>query len=55
MAREAVRRLNVPFVVIDIAKTADGRWIVIECNDAQETGYTGLPAKALWERVLALC
>ncbi|MGE0742748.1 MAG: ATP-grasp domain-containing protein [Hyphomonadaceae bacterium] len=55
MAHEAVRRLNVPFVVIDIAKTADGRWIVIECNDAQESGYTGVPAKRLWERILALC
>lgn len=54
LAAEVAKRLRVPFVVVDIAKTADGRWIVIECNDAQEAGYTGVSAKALWERVLAL-
>ncbi len=55
LAHEAVKRLNVPFVVIDIAKTSDGGWIIIECNDAQESGYTGVAPKRLWERILAEC
>jgi hypothetical protein len=53
VAKEAAIRLNVPFLVIDFAKTADGRWIVIECNDAQESGYVGIPPRALWQEVLA--
>lgn len=53
LAAEAARRLQVPFLVVDIAKTADGRWIVIECNDAQESGYAAASPRAIWEAVLA--
>ena len=53
IAGEAARRLAVPFLVIDIARTAAGRWIVIECNDAQESGYVGISPLALWRNVLA--
>ena len=53
VAQQAATRLKVPFLVIDFAKTADGRWIVIECNDAQESGYVGIPPQALWQQVLA--
>lgn len=53
LAREAARRLEVPFLVVDIAKTLDGRWIVIECNDAQESGYAAAPPRAIWQAVLA--
>jgi hypothetical protein len=49
----AAIRLQVPFLVIDFAKTNDRRWIVIECNDAQESGYVGIPAHELWRQVLA--
>ena len=34
------------------ARTADGRWIVIECNDAQESGHAGIPPQRLWRAVL---
>lgn len=54
IAREAATRLRVPFLVVDVAKTEDGRWIVIECNDAQESGYAGIAPKAMWDRVLGL-
>lgn len=53
VAQCAAERLPVPFLVVDFAKTADGRWIVIECNDAQESGYAGLSPTALWQHVLA--
>nr|WP_315487779.1 ATP-grasp domain-containing protein [uncultured Rhodoferax sp.] len=52
VAKQAASRLGVPFLVVDFAKTADGRWIVIECNDAQESGYVAIPPQALWQRVL---
>jgi len=52
VARQAAGRLRVPFLVVDFAKAVDGRWIVIECNDAQESGYAGIPAQGLWRRVL---
>ncbi len=53
IARQAATRLGVPFLVVDVAKTSDGRWIVIECNDAQESGYAGVLPQELWRQVLA--
>ena len=52
VAQQAAQRLKVPFLVVDFAKTADGRWIVIECNDAQESGYNGVQPQLLWKQVL---
>lgn len=54
VAREAARRLDVAFLVVDIAQRTDGAWIVIECNDAQESGYAGVPPFALWREVVRL-
>lgn len=53
LAGRAAARLAVPFLVVDFAKTRDGDWIVIECNDAQESGYVAIPPHRLWQRVLA--
>lgn len=52
VAEQVAKRLRVPFLVVDFAKTADRRWIVIECNDAQESGYTGVSPRQLWRRYL---
>jgi hypothetical protein len=52
VAEEAAKRLQVPFLVVDFGKTIDGRWIVIECNDAQEAGYSAIHPQSLWRRVL---
>ena len=52
LAKAAAQRVKVPFLVIDLAKTALGKWIVIECNDAQESGYAGVPPVALWQKIL---
>ncbi|HKQ90284.1 MAG TPA: ATP-grasp domain-containing protein [Blastocatellia bacterium] len=35
VANQVAKRLNVPFLVVDVAKTMAGRWVAIECNDAQ--------------------
>lgn len=53
IAQQAATRLKVPFLLVDFAKTADGHWIVIECNDAQESGYVGISPVALWQQLLA--
>ncbi len=54
IASEAARRVAVPFLVVDVAQTAAGRWIVIECNDGQESGYAGVSPMGLWNAVLDL-
>lgn len=54
IAREAAKRIAVTFLVVDIALCTDGKWIVIECNDGQESGYAGLAPLQLWKNILAL-
>jgi len=54
IAETAVQRLDVPFVVIDIAQTKEGEWIVIECNDAQESGYAAISPIGLWQRIIEI-
>lgn len=54
VAREAARRVNVPFLAVDIAQTLDGRWIVIDCNDGQEAGYAGASPIGIWQRIITL-
>lgn len=54
LAGEAARRLRVPFLVVDVAQREDGRWLVVECNDAQESGYGGTSPLGLWQRVAEL-
>jgi len=51
VAGEAARRVGVPFLVVDGAQAEDGRWLVIECNDGQESGYPAFSV-ALWQRVI---
>lgn len=53
VAATAARRLHVPFLVVDFAQTRAGDWIVIECNDAQESGYAGVVPYELWRQILA--
>jgi hypothetical protein len=52
VARAAAQRLNLPFVVLDVAQTLTGDWSVIECNDAQESGYAGVSPFALWGQIV---
>ena len=55
LAETAAKRLDVPFLVVDIAKKVDGTWTIIECNDAQESGYAGVMPQILWSNILKLC
>ena len=51
LAQEASRRLEVPFVAIDIGQKEDGDWIVIESGDAQFAGASQIPLLQLWHRL----
>jgi hypothetical protein len=52
VAAEAARRIGVPFLVIDVAQRNDGRWMVIECNDGQESGHAGVSPLSLWHEII---
>lgn len=54
LAEATAKLIDVPFLVIDLAMTIDGNWIVIECNDGQESGYAGVSPIALWQNVLEI-
>jgi hypothetical protein len=48
--REAISRVasKAPFVVIDVAQGADGRWWVIELNDGQQSGLSANKPEVLF-------
>jgi len=54
LAEEVSKIVDVPFLVVDIAKKADGDWIVIELNDGQESGYAGVNRLQLWQKIIDL-
>ncbi len=54
IAKEAATLVRVRFLVVDVAQTTEGKWIVIECNDAQESGYAGVSPIGLWQNIIAL-
>lgn len=54
IAREAAERIDCPFLVVDMAQTMEGEWIVIECNDGQESGYAGVSPLGMWNEVIRL-
>lgn len=52
LARKVAVSLDCGFLVVDLAMTDGGRWIVIECNDGMESGYAGVSPFALWGMLL---
>jgi len=52
LAAKVAQKLDCGLVVIDLAMTQDGRWIVIECNDGFESGYAGASPFVLWRKLL---
>lgn len=51
LAREAARRLDVPYVSIDIGQLESGEWIVIESGDAQFSGLSRILPLHLWQNL----
>ena len=54
VANQVAKRLNVLFLVVDVAKAMAGRWVAIERNDAKESGYASIPRYELWRKILDL-
>ncbi|MCI8939861.1 MAG: ATP-grasp domain-containing protein [Dorea sp.] len=52
LAEWAAERVGVSFIAVDLAKTDKGDWIVIEVNDAQESGFVGLNSLSLWHNTI---
>jgi hypothetical protein len=53
LARKAVERIAVPFLVVDVAQDSAVNWLIIECNDGQESGYAGISPIAVWQNIVA--
>lgn len=51
LATEAARRLDVPYLAVDIGQLEDERWIVIETGDAQFSSFSQIPLLPLWHRI----
>ncbi|MEM6528889.1 MAG: ATP-grasp domain-containing protein, partial [Chloroflexota bacterium] len=54
VAQKAAAALPVPFLVVDVGQRTDGRWIVIEVNDGQGSGYAEMLPVQLWQNILAV-
>ena len=50
----AAEQLGAIFPAIDVAKTASGEWIIIEVNDAQESGFVGVNPLVLWNHTISV-
>jgi glutathione synthase/RimK-type ligase-like ATP-grasp enzyme len=51
LACEAARRVNVPYLTVDIGQRDNGDWLVIEVGDAQFSGLSQVSIHALWSRL----
>lgn len=51
--QEVINRVapHIRFFVVDIARTADGRWIVIELNDGQQSGLSAVDPDELYRKL----
>lgn len=53
-AGEAARRVQVPFLCVDVGQMENGEWIVIEVGDAQFAGASQIPLIPLWKAILSI-
>jgi hypothetical protein len=51
LASETARRLDVPYLAVDVGQAEDGRWLVVEVNDPQCAGLSQVPPLVLWHRL----
>jgi hypothetical protein len=51
---EAARRLQVPFVSIDVAQKQDGSFVIVEPGDPQFSGPSMMPLGPMWRRLASL-
>jgi hypothetical protein len=51
LIEEVARRVDVPFLAIDVAQLESGEWKLIEIGDAQFCGLSQVPVLELWSKV----
>lgn len=54
LALAAARRLDAPYIAIDVAQLDDGRWTVIETSDPQFSGSSQVPQLQFWNAIATL-
>jgi hypothetical protein len=54
VAGHAVEALDCAFLVVDLAQTSEGEWMIIECNDGMESGYAGASPFAIWQKIIEI-
>jgi ATP-grasp domain, R2K clade family 3 len=52
LAVETSRRLEVPFLSVDVGQLETGEWIIIEVGDAQFSGLSQVPPLQLWNQLV---
>ncbi|MEM7387705.1 MAG: ATP-grasp domain-containing protein [Verrucomicrobiota bacterium] len=52
VAQQAVTALDCTFLVVDLAQTIGGEWVIIECNDGMESGYAGASPFSIWQNII---
>jgi hypothetical protein len=52
LAREAARRMEVPFLTVDLGQLESGDWLVIETGDPQFAGLSRVSPRAFWAGLL---
>jgi hypothetical protein len=48
LALEAAKRLEAPWISVDLAQTEAGEWLIIEVGDPQFSGVSQMSIKELW-------
>jgi hypothetical protein len=51
LAKEAARRLAVPFLAVDVGQLESGDWIVVEVGDGQFSGLSHVPVLEFWGKL----
>ena len=51
LAQDVARRVDTPFLAVDIGQLENGEWIVIEVGDAQFCGLSNIPVLELWSKI----
>lgn len=51
LLQDVAKRVDVPFLSVDIGQLVDGRWIVIEIGDGQFSGLSSIPVLELWSKI----
>jgi hypothetical protein len=52
LAKEAAKRLKIPFIAVDVGQLIDGIWTIIEVNDGQFAGTGQMDLLPFWDKLI---